>query len=407
MKRLLFLCLSIFAAAGWASAQNDGSFSSKTSMYTSPPNVTSNAKANEHPDLIYAKPGTATEGIRLINGSFELNSGQCIVNGSNNVITANVLATTAFGCAGEIDLMNNFCGWGLAKSGSYFLCLANGNRHCGDACNLELTANLIAGNTYTISYFDRGYDTDKCCKPSVALEVGISADPTKQGMIVYTSPRPTLNVWSQRTFTFIAPNDGKYLSFHAKDSAGRWTHIDSVTISANACNAPFNLKVRNITSTSAELTWDVPAEPVKFLKIIGGEKGSAMVIRKQQESSDKRAVVKDLLPNTTYEWAMKGVCDDGKSIASHGPDFTTLLLGDVTNNIKIFPNPASDQLHIDGLQANQRTKLSIVDFLGNVRLVAFATANSYSWNIATLQAGSYFLRIESGDGTVSRWFIKE
>lgn len=407
MKHLLFLCLSIFAARGLTFAQTDGAFPGKANMYTSPPNVTSDAKANEHPDLKFTKTPTATEGISLLNGSFELNSGQCIINGSNDVITSNVVATTAFGCAGEIDLMNNLCGWGLAKSGTYFLCLANGNRHCGDACNLELTANLIAGNTYTVSYFDRGYDVEKCCKPSVALEVGISTDAVKQGTIVYTSPKPTLNVWSQRTFTFTAPNNGKYVSFHAKDSSGRWTHIDSVTISANACSAPFNLRVRNVTSTSAELTWDVPADPVSFLKIIGGEKGSATVIRKQLESTDTRAVVKGLLPNTTYEWTMKGVCGDGKSIAVHGPDFTTLTLASLTNNIKIFPNPVSDQLHIDGLQANQKTKLSIVDFLGNVRLVAFATSSSYSWNIATLQPGSYVLRIESADRTVSRWFIKK
>ena len=43
----------------------------------------------------------------FINGSFELNTGFCIINGGNATITSNVTSVNAYGCGNEIDLMIN------------------------------------------------------------------------------------------------------------------------------------------------------------------------------------------------------------------------------------------------------------------------------------------------------------
>jgi bifunctional pyridoxal-dependent enzyme with beta-cystathionase and maltose regulon repressor activities len=165
--------------------------------------------------------------------------------------------------------------------------------------------------------------------------------------------------------------------------------------------------VSNITSNSAELRWSVPEGMVSFLKIFGREKGTEKIVLKRRESTDTRAFVKDLSPNTTYEWGMRSVCDAGKSIVVQGPDFTTLLSTGRKNNITIFPNPVRNSIQIEGLTATQRTKLSIVDFLGNTRFVTTVTGASYNWNIATLQAGNYLLKIETNNTVTSLWFVKE
>src|SRR5207249_2751475 len=83
---------------------------------------------------------------------------------------------------------------------------------------------------------------------------------TSQGKIVYTSPVPTTNVWKQRTFSFIAPDSGKYISFQAQNRSARWTHIDSVTITSGFsdltyCSKAANLIAGNITATSAKIKW--------------------------------------------------------------------------------------------------------------------------------------------------------
>jgi hypothetical protein len=225
MKKIyVVLLLSVTCIASVYAQNNTGI------IYNSPPlprQTKGNIGSGNSTDNL--KVDTAKGGIKFINGSFELNTGLCIINGSNEYINNNVLGVTAYGCANEIDLMNNTCGYGTAISGKYFLCLSNGDGTCTDAVNLKLNRKLVQGQTYTICYFDRGYDVNGCCPPGSPLEIGISTAPNSQGTVVYTSPVPKTNVWSHRFFTFVAPDSGKYVSFKP-NGTGRWTHIDSIRI---------------------------------------------------------------------------------------------------------------------------------------------------------------------------------
>ncbi|HYV90629.1 MAG TPA: T9SS type A sorting domain-containing protein [Chitinophagales bacterium] len=178
--------------------------------------------------LCYISVITFCSAQNFVNGSFELNTGFCIINAYNAYITSNVTGLDAYGCGNEMDLMNNTCGYGTAYAGDYFLCLANSSGICPDACTLQLDAPLVSGNSYTISYYDRGWDQYGCCPPGVPLEIGVSDIAGAAGTIVYTSPVPTTNSWSHRVFTFVAPNSGQYISIAAQDNTTRWTHIDSI-----------------------------------------------------------------------------------------------------------------------------------------------------------------------------------
>jgi len=76
------------------------------------------------------------------------------------------------------------------------------------------------------------------------------------------------------------------------------------------------------------------------------------------------------------------------------------------SNIKISPNPATNILHIEGLLSN-KTKLTIADFAGNIKLQTVVNTSSYNLNIATLQAGNYLLKIEMNGEVVTKQFVKE
>ncbi len=191
-------------------------------------------------------------GQQLLNGDFENNTGFCIINGSNTVITNNLFNAVAYGIGNEIDLMNNTCGYGTAYSGNYFICLANSSGFSPDGITLALNAPLVAGNTYTLYYYDRGYDVFGCCPPGVPLEVGISTVPGTQGTVVYTSPVPTLNVWSLRVVTFVAPNNGQYISFQAQNNNMRWTHIDCVSLTVSSCCATFSTSFNVVDATCGQ-----------------------------------------------------------------------------------------------------------------------------------------------------------
>src|SRR6185295_12555999 len=124
--------------------------------------------------LCYISVITFCSAQNFVNGSFELNTGFCIINAYNAYITSNVTGLDAYGCGNEMDLMNNTCGYGTAYAGDYFLWLANSSGICPDACTLQLDAPLVSGNSYTISYYDRGWDQYGCCPPGVPLEIGVS-----------------------------------------------------------------------------------------------------------------------------------------------------------------------------------------------------------------------------------------
>jgi len=107
---------------------------------------------------------------------------------------------------------------------------------------------------------------------------------------------------------------------------------------------------------------------------------------------------------------------------SFGPNYyrlqTTRVSGAVANsnviavtsdalNVSLAPNPAKNTLSIAGLPANEKVKLTVVDFSGNVKLLAVANAASYNLNIASLHAGNYVMKMDINGEVISKQFVKE
>ncbi|MEP6466526.1 MAG: T9SS type A sorting domain-containing protein [Parafilimonas sp.] len=79
------------------------------------------------------------------------------------------------------------------------------------------------------------------------------------------------------------------------------------------------------------------------------------------------------------------------------------------NNFKInlSPNPAVNNLLIEGLTTNEKIKISVVDFAGNIKLQAVANSNTFNLNIASLKAGNYLLKVETNNSITTKAFIKQ
>ena len=75
------------------------------------------------------------------------------------------------------------------------------------------------------------------------------------------------------------------------------------------------------------------------------------------------------------------------------------------NKAFIYPNPATNVLHIEGLSSN--TKLTVVDFASIIRLQAVAYASSYNLNTVSLQPDNYLLKIEINGEVITKKFAKE
>ncbi|WP_158638418.1 T9SS type A sorting domain-containing protein [Panacibacter ginsenosidivorans] len=89
-------------------------------------------------------------------------------------------------------------------------------------------------------------------------------------------------------------------------------------------------------------------------------------------------------------------------------DYSKIVLvnfGDI--NVKVYPNPASAILSIEGLKQGEKTTLTIHNGNGLIVAKTITDSYSYSWNIRSLPAGTYFLKIKNGENETVQQFVKQ
>jgi hypothetical protein len=178
------------------------------------------------PALLFSCSGFAQT---ILNGDFE-DTPVIIdqINMTNAGYNTNVANSFAFGTAGNMDIIRSstFCGY--PQNGTWYVAFTGGGT---DAISLTLSDPLVQGNSYTISYYDRGCTSIGTSSP---FQWGLSTINNQQGTVIYTEPDASpMDTWTQQTFTFTAPNNGQYLTIVCTigNTTDRWTHLDNVVLS--------------------------------------------------------------------------------------------------------------------------------------------------------------------------------
>jgi hypothetical protein len=84
-----------------------------------------------------------------------------------------------------------------------------------------------------------------------------------------------------------------------------------------------------------------------------------------------------------------------------------LGIADLTKSqLKIFPNPTTDFINVH-LEESNDTKVSIIDALGSVILKENFVGNDFSVNVMNLNKNVYFIKLENGEKTQVKKFIKK
>lgn len=78
---------------------------------------------------------------------------------------------------------------------------------------------------------------------------------------------------------------------------------------------------------------------------------------------------------------------------------------ELTLNFNLFPNPAKDQLHFGGI-SNERYEVSITNSIGQLFKEGIIDYNNSTINIESLEAGIYFILVETSNQKAVRRFIK-
>ena len=85
---------------------------------------------------------------------------------------------------------------------------------------------------------------------------------------------------------------------------------------------------------------------------------------------------------------------------------TKITLGNETN-IKLYPNPATNVLRVEGLSPLANTKLSVMDASGKLVQEQNIINQNYTYDIQKLTPGSYYLKIETDKKVTTQKFVKE
>ena len=176
--------------------------------------------------------------VSVVGGSAHRAYGQNFLNGSfeNNTAVGNVINPTnpqfnnlmsncvSFGTAANIDIItsNIFAGgpqhldWYVALHGSP-----------SDQMTMELSTPVVAGECYTISFYDKASNPSPNHIPT-PIQIGLSTTSNAIGTAIYTTPvPPQLGVWNNRVFTFIAPITAQYVSVSVPGIFEAYSQVDN------------------------------------------------------------------------------------------------------------------------------------------------------------------------------------
>src|SRR3990172_1724576 len=120
----------------------------------------------------------------FLNGSFEINTaGTDQINISNAAYNGFMANSVAFGTFGDMDIITSATYCGLAQDKCWYVAFTGSGT---DAITMQLSAPLVTGNSYTISFFDKGcWGTYSTSGPPV--QIGLSTIPGATGTVIYNA----------------------------------------------------------------------------------------------------------------------------------------------------------------------------------------------------------------------------
>jgi len=162
----------------------------------------------------------------FLNGDFEINTANVdLINLSNTAFNSSISNCYGFGTSGNLDIITSDVYDGGAQNGHWFVGITGGET---DRLSMELVGPLVAGNSYNLSFYDKAYSP---FFPD-SVKIGLSTVNNDLGTLIYTTnDLAVVGVWTERTFTFDAPNNGQFITIHQSGDGNNWVELDNFTLS--------------------------------------------------------------------------------------------------------------------------------------------------------------------------------
>lgn len=199
--------------------------------------------------------------------------------------------------------------------------------------------------------------------------------------------------------------------YYIKDFAIADFHIPIVagTGLPDPCEPPADLNVIAVGAETAKISWEAvdgaTSYNVRFRKI--GDPGWHTKLIAAPKNFAK---LKLLNCDSDYEWQVQSNCDGALSDYTLLGNFTTLpcRLGDAHDvDFSIYPNPASNELHINFDESIENATMEIIDLTGKVIYSDQVNGYQATFDLTEMPAGVYFISLKSGDEIQRLQFLKQ
>jgi hypothetical protein len=181
---------------------------------------------------------------------------------------------------------------------------------------------------------------------------------------------------------------------------------------SNSCPMPNNLNLDDVTTSSADFSWsEVPNYTGSYDYVIVNENDSPDTANPVASGNLSASVnllsVDQLQENQDFDFYLISTCDSSLL----GPlSFTTTTLSSIKfalDQIDVYPNPTTNQLFINN--TNQMSIDSAVMFDMNGKLMKNINLDDGQTkvNISQFSTGIYFLKLSSGEVSVTKQIIKK
>ncbi len=365
---------------------------------------------------------TNTKAQSFSNGSFEANTaGVDQINLSNAAFNGMMSNTAAFGTFGDMDIIKSATYCGLAQNGTWYTALTGSST---DAITMKLLAPLVAGTTYNISFWDKGcWGTYSTSGPPVQL--GLALVPGVVGTTIYTAPAPANGIWVNRTFSFVAPNNGQYISVVlTAGGTSDWTQVDNFTFVGAL---PIELKSfkGECENNEVKLKWSTASEKnndyfsversfngIDFIKV-GTIKGAGnSLTEKNYEFTDntpslrKESFGQYSNLNTQISYYRLKQNDIEGSFSYSDIVSVQNCKNKIALEFDVFPNPANDILAVSVNIVSQNCNLIITNSIGEIVIEKNIETSESVIDLSMLSAGIYCVRVISAEGLFTKKLIK-
>ena len=202
-----------------------------------------------------------------------------------------------------------------------------------------------------------------------------------------------------------------FYSFRAYVTTQNGTYYGQVryfhTLEGITCEAPTNLDTVAVYNESLTISWTDNAD------------ASQWNVRYREQGGNWTTVtvtattyyLTGLSGHTTYEIQVQADCGDGG--LSEWTPILTVVTKDVgipswlENSVTLYPNPTREyvDIRIDG-NVNM-TALEVYDVYGKLINTVTVVDNPTRINVSGLAAGMYFVRVTTGEGSVTKPFVKK